>query len=181
VPPTLEVVREPVSPATIAEAPPPAPAPAVAISAAPPPVPAPEPAPVAVPEAAIAAAPPPAEGILWRRELEGLRQIQFETDRDVIRPESEEILRAVASILSRHPEVQRVRVEGHTDAKGSAPHNTHLSDRRARAVTRWLVERGGIDPARLEARGYGPGQPVADNATEEGRASNRRVVFRIVE
>jgi OOP family OmpA-OmpF porin len=136
-----------------------------------------EPAPA--PEPALAAAPPSPERA--RLALEGVTGIRFENDRDVIRAESEEILREVAAVLERHPEVRRVRVEGHTDSNGSAAHNTRLSDRRASAVRRWLVERGGIDAARLEAQGYGPSRPVADNATDEGRARNRRVELRVLE
>ena len=81
-------------------------------------------------------------------------------------------------MLAAHPEIASVRVEGHTDSRGSVAHNTSLSDRRAKAVRRWLIEKG-IAPARLSARGYGPSRPVADNATAEGRAANRRVEFHL--
>jgi MYXO-CTERM domain-containing protein len=159
---------------------------------APAPVPVAEPPPAALPAVAAdpvrpPAAQPPAEASApaltaqARRDLEGVHPIRFENDKDVIRPESEGILRELASLLSRHPEFSRVRVEGHTDSKGSRGHNTRLSDRRAAAVREWLVGIGGVDAARLEAHGYGPSQPVADNHTEEGRARNRRVEFRIVE
>jgi outer membrane protein OmpA-like peptidoglycan-associated protein len=68
----------------------------------------------------------------------------------------------------------RVVIEGHTDATASDAYNLDLSTRRARSVVAWLVK-GGIPAARLEARGYGRSRPLADNATAQGRALNRRV------
>ena len=75
----------------------------------------------------------------------------------------------------------RVRVEigGHTDNSGSAEHNRELSEKRARSVYDFLVERG-IDKARLALKGYGPDRPVASNETESGRQQNRRIEFRIL-
>jgi outer membrane protein OmpA-like peptidoglycan-associated protein len=110
--------------------------------------------------------------------IEILQQIQFENDRDVLRPESEAVLRDVAAVLAAHPEIAKVRIEGHTDSKGNAGYNTVLSERRALAVRRWLVEHG-IAGERLLAKGFGPTRPIADNDTAEGRARNRRVEFRI--
>jgi outer membrane protein OmpA-like peptidoglycan-associated protein len=71
----------------------------------------------------------------------------------------------------------RFEIAGHTDNTGSEGDNLSLSRERAQAVKDFLVEFYGIDPDRLVARGYGESQPVASNATEEGRARNRRVVF----
>jgi OOP family OmpA-OmpF porin len=68
-------------------------------------------------------------------------------------------------------------IEGHTDSNGADAYNQRLSEQRAKAVRDYMVSMG-IDPARLEAKGYGESQPVADNATPEGRAQNRRVVLR---
>jgi OOP family OmpA-OmpF porin len=65
-------------------------------------------------------------------------------------------------------------VDGHTDSEGEDAYNLDLSTRRGRAVVAWLVGKG-IAEHRLEARGFGEAEPVADNATEEGRAWNRRV------
>jgi outer membrane protein OmpA-like peptidoglycan-associated protein len=76
-----------------------------------------------------------------------------------------------------HPEVAKVVVEGHTDSAGPAAFNLELSQRRAAAVKAWLVQKGGVAAGRIEAKGYGPRKPIADNATSEGRAKNRRVVF----
>jgi OmpA-OmpF porin, OOP family len=58
---------------------------------------------------------------------------------------------------------------------GEEAYNRALSERRAEAVKRWLVEREGIEAARLETRGWGESRPVADNDTDEGRQKNRRV------
>ena len=70
-----------------------------------------------------------------------------------------------------------VEVAGHTDSVGAESYNQSLSERRAKAVKSYLVERG-IDADRLTVRGYGESEPVADNATKEGRAENRRVELR---
>ncbi len=115
------------------------------------------------------------------QKIEILQSILFEVDRDVIRPESEPVLQAVASVLQAHTEIAKVRVEGHTDNLGAEDLNRRLSERRAEAVRRWLVERGGIDAARLEAQGFGPSQPIAPNTSRDGRARNRRVDFKILQ
>lgn len=74
--------------------------------------------------------------------------------------------------------VALIRVEGHTDAQGGAPGNLALSQRRADAVRDELVARG-VDASRVSARGFGETRPIADNATTEGRARNRRIEFRV--
>jgi outer membrane protein OmpA-like peptidoglycan-associated protein len=74
--------------------------------------------------------------------------------------------------------IERVIVEGHTDNVGSARHNETLSLRRAQSVAEQLV-RGGMNDAAIERRGLGFAKPVADNATAEGRAQNRRVVVTV--
>ena len=83
---------------------------------------------------------------------------------------------AIAGLLRRHPDV-RVEIEGHTDASGPARENLALSQRRANAVRDALVA-AGVARDRLVAYGYGEGVPLADNATPEGRARNRRIEFR---
>ena len=70
-----------------------------------------------------------------------------------------------------------VVVEGHTDSNGTAAHNQQLSERRAKSVVDYLAAHG-ISSNRLQWKGYGESQPIADNTTEEGRAQNRRVVLR---
>lgn len=107
-----------------------------------------------------------------------LQQVNFETARDEIKAESFGLLEQVVAALKQHPEIARVAVDGHTDGKGAEKTNINLSQRRALSVVRWLTEHG-IDARRLEARGFGPRRPVADNTTEAGRAKNRRVEFLI--
>ncbi len=99
---------------------------------------------------------------------------------DTIKPESFKILNQVADLLRQHAELKKIRVEGHTDNVGGAGYNKDLSQRRARSVVRYLVEKGKIPAQRLESEGYGFERPVASNATATGRAKNRRVEFQIL-
>jgi outer membrane protein OmpA-like peptidoglycan-associated protein len=101
--------------------------------------------------------------------------IHFDTGKASIRPESFRILDEIAKVLKEHPDLGRVRVEGHTDNVGGAAYNKELSERRAAAVVSHLVERGGVARERLEPKGYGFERPVASNATAVGRSRNRRV------
>jgi outer membrane protein OmpA-like peptidoglycan-associated protein len=106
--------------------------------------------------------------------------IHFDTAKDSIKPESFKILDQIAELLRQHSELKRVRVEGHTDNVGGGAYNKDLSERRARSVVRYLIERGKVAPGRLEAAGFGFERPVASNATATGRAKNRRVEFTIL-
>jgi len=112
--------------------------------------------------------------------IEFNQAILFDFDRAVIKPESHEILKLVAQTLTEHPEIEQVEVEGHTDAEGEDAYNQKLSERRAGNVRRFLVDKGGVAAERVGAKGYGEAKPIADNSTPEGRARNRRVVFRIL-
>ncbi|MEE9120693.1 MAG: OmpA family protein [Syntrophobacteria bacterium] len=97
----------------------------------------------------------------------------YDSNSSYIRAAAYPLLDEVTSILEKNPEME-VEVQGHTDNTGSAKYNQWLSEKRAQKVKDYLVSKG-IDPSRLEAKGYGLTQPVASNATEEGRAQNRRV------
>ncbi len=99
--------------------------------------------------------------------------IQFDFGKATIKPESLPIVEQMAALLSGNPSLN-VAVEGHTDSVGAAAANQALSESRANAVVAELVKRG-IAAGRMTAAGFGPSRPVADNATEEGRAKNRRV------
>jgi len=99
--------------------------------------------------------------------------IHFETAKATILPDSESVLAEVAKMLQQNPDV-KVSVEGHTDNVGSAAAKQTLSEKRAQAVVAWLSSHG-IEGSRLQAKGWGASKPVEDNATEEGRAKNRRV------
>lgn len=100
--------------------------------------------------------------------------IQFDTNKSSLKPESVDTIAQIAKLLQAQPAL-KLDVVGHTDNVGDAAANLKLSQRRADAVVVALVEDHGIDEARLSSRGEGLGKPVADNATEEGRAKNRRV------
>lgn len=108
-----------------------------------------------------------------------LEGVQFEVDRAEITPASAAVLDRVAASLRDWPEV-RVEVGGHTDSTGSTAHNQILSQRRADSVRAYLVGNG-VGAARLVARGYGEGRPIADNTTAEGKARNRRVELTRIE
>ncbi|HET6959297.1 MAG TPA: OmpA family protein [Vicinamibacterales bacterium] len=99
--------------------------------------------------------------------------VHFATGQATILPDSEQTLMQIVQVLRDHSELS-LRVEGYTDNVGQAAANQALSDRRAQAVVAWLTGRG-IAGARLAARGFGAANPVGDNATEDGRAKNRRV------
>ena len=109
-----------------------------------------------------------------------LKQVFFATGKDVVLKNSFPVLDAVVATLKIMTQVKKVAVEGHTDNKGKPENNRDLSDRRARSVVKYLVDHG-IDAGRLEAKGYGPDRPIADNKNEKGRAKNRRTDFRIID
>jgi outer membrane protein OmpA-like peptidoglycan-associated protein len=100
--------------------------------------------------------------------------IYFDTGKAAMKPESEPTLIEIVALLRAQPAL-RLYVAGHTDDIGDASANLDLSMRRALAVVTELVGRRGIDGGRLTAAGVGPYAPVAPNATEAGRARNRRV------
>lgn len=114
-----------------------------------------------------------------RGSIRILQRIEFETDRDVLRPESDPVLQAVREILATNDQIRKLRVEGHTDDRGNDAHNLDLSRRRATSVMRWLVEHG-IAAERLESEGYGETRPLVPNRGA-GRQTNRRVEFRITD
>jgi OOP family OmpA-OmpF porin len=108
-----------------------------------------------------------------------LEGVNFETDSAVLTAASRPILDAAAKGLREHPRL-KIEVQGHTDSTGSARHNQGLSERRAASVRDYLIAQG-VSPAQLTARGFGETQPIASNATVEGRAKNRRVVMHVLE
>jgi OmpA-OmpF porin, OOP family len=107
-----------------------------------------------------------------------LNNIFFATNEATLKPESFAELTKLKELLTKN-KLWVVQIEGHTDNVGTADYNIALSQARAEAVVKYLVEHG-IDQKRLSAKGFGAGQPVADNSTEQGKAQNRRVVFRIM-
>lgn len=100
-------------------------------------------------------------------------QINFETGKSVIKPESQTIVEQIAAMLRSDPSL-KVSIEGHTDNAGTPASNKTLSENRARSVVAALTAKG-IDKTRLSSKGWGQEKPVADNTTEDGKAKNRRV------
>ena len=99
--------------------------------------------------------------------------VLFDFDQASLKANSRDSITTLANYLIKNPD-RKVIVEGYTDSKGSAAYNQGLSERRANAVKNALV-RAGVDPSRIVAQGYGKEYPVASNATNSGRAQNRRV------
>jgi chemotaxis protein MotB len=96
------------------------------------------------------------------------------------------VLRKIATLLAEHPQL-KIHVVGHTDnlpirpeARGRFASNWELSTARALAAVHFLTEKAGVDPRRVGAVGYGEYRPLADNATAEGRAKNRRIAITIL-
>jgi outer membrane protein OmpA-like peptidoglycan-associated protein len=125
-----------------------------------------------------APAPPPKRVQVTEKSIEITEIVQFETNKAVLLPRSEELLKEVAEALKEHADIQEVEVEGHTDSQGGDKSNLKLSDARAKAVRDFLVGQG-ISGDRLVPKGFGETKPVADNDTEDGRYKNRRVEFKI--
>jgi outer membrane protein OmpA-like peptidoglycan-associated protein len=107
-------------------------------------------------------------------------KIVFDTDKAIIRPGSEKVLKTLLRFMTEHPEVTLLRVEGHTDDIASDEHNQELSARRALAVCDWLVDQK-VDHTRLLAVGFGKSKPMAPNDRAAGRQENRRTEFHVAE
>jgi len=115
-----------------------------------------------------------------------LDRVLFDSGEADLKPDGAAVLIKVAAILAQHPAL-KIHVIGHTDnvpirtaARSRFPSNWELSTARATAAVRFLSEKAGVDPRRLGAVGYGEYRPVADNATAEGRARNRRIAITIL-
>jgi outer membrane protein OmpA-like peptidoglycan-associated protein len=106
-------------------------------------------------------------------------RVLFETDRARVRSAGRVMLRAVMHLWRQHPEWTRVQIQGHADVRGEAEYNRQLSDRRARAVRRVLIDVGASDE-QLEAVGLGSSQPRDRRRTQEAYQRNRRVEFVVI-
>ena len=118
--------------------------------------------------------------VIKAEKLEILDMVFFKTGKDVIEKKSFALLDNVAAVLKSHPEIAKIRVEGHTDNVGVPAKNKDLSGRRAASVVTYLKGKG-VEAARRVGEGYGEEKPVGANTTDEGKAKNRRVEFTIVE
>jgi len=129
------------------------------------------PAPAPVAQAAPPPAPPAKKKIV-------LRGVNFDFNKADIRPDARPVLDEAIRILKEEGDISIV-CAGYTDSIGSDAYNLKLSQRRAEAVRDYLVK-GGIAPDRIKVEGFGKADPVASNATADGRAQNRRVELRVV-
>jgi chemotaxis protein MotB len=115
-----------------------------------------------------------------------LDNVMFDSGEAILKPDGQGVMRKIAAILAEHPEL-KIHVIGYTDnvpirpeARSRFASNWELSTARALAAVHFLTERAGVDPRRVGAIGYGEFRPVADNATAEGRAKNRRIAITIL-
>lgn len=109
-----------------------------------------------------------------------LENVEFATASASIRPSSYSILNQVALMMKANPDIKLLRIEGHTDSRGSREMNVVLSKARANSVRLYLINQG-IDPRRLESEGYGPDRPLVEEVDDAALQKNRRVEFIIKE
>lgn len=113
--------------------------------------------------------------------IELAADVLFDFDKATIKPEAATALHNVAEILKDKGKERTVRIEGHTDGKGSASYNQSLSERRAESVRQWLAQKEGLGHVKMTTQGFGASKPVASNTKPdgsddpEGRQKNRRV------
>ncbi|MFJ1339083.1 OmpA family protein [Pseudomonas caricapapayae] len=112
----------------------------------------------------------PAVAEVVRVELD----VKFDFDKSVVKQNSYGDIKNLADFMKQYPQTSTT-VEGHTDSVGPDAYNQKLSERRANAVKQVLTNEYGVESSRVESVGYGETRPVADNATDAGRAVNRRV------
>lgn len=123
---------------------------------------------------------PPPKITVTEKKIEFEGTVFFDFEQATIKPESFPLLNALAKTMKENPQIKKVRVDGHTDSVGRDDFNLNLSQRRAAAVVDYMIAQG-VEAERLASEGFGKSKPIADNATEEGRAKNRRVELTILE
>ncbi len=121
----------------------------------------------------VKAAPPTPKQIIKSAKPVVITGANFDFDSATLKPGADAKLKPVVEFAGKYPEAD-MEVIGHTDDIASEAYNLKLSEKRAASVKNWLVQ-AGVDAKRIKARGMGKAQPIADNATKEGRAQNRRV------
>lgn len=146
-------------------------------SPTPPPPPPPQPVPPPAPAPAAAPPPPAPAPAPAPQKIISLPGVEFALNSAHLLPVSQTTLDGAVQTLKNNPGIN-AEVAGYTDSTGKAAYNVTLSQRRAEAVMKYLVDHG-IDASRLTAKGYGEADPIASNQTADGRAQNRRVELRI--
>ncbi|MEL6344943.1 MAG: OmpA family protein, partial [Myxococcota bacterium] len=122
----------------------------------------------------------PSRARVSKEKIEILDKVFFDTAKTTIKAESFGLLDDVANILQDNPDIRKLRVEGHTDSRGSATYNRELSQGRAAAVVDYLVSKG-ISRDRLQSQGFGEDRPLDSRRTRAAYSKNRRVEFVILE
>ena len=107
-----------------------------------------------------------------------IKGIKFATGKATVRRQSFKLLNKAVRVMNKFPQI-RIEIVGHTDSTGSRSNNMELSRARADSVKKYLVD-SGIDASRVETRGAGPDEPIADNKSKSGRAENRRIEFKLL-
>ncbi|MES2690113.1 MAG: OmpA family protein, partial [Bacteroidota bacterium] len=117
----------------------------------------------------------PEAGYIEERQTRIWRNLVFDFDKSDLLPQSYPVIDSLVDDMLFNPEIN-VTISGHTDNSGNAAYNLNLSTQRARSVGVYMMEKG-INQSRIKWQGMGDKQPLADNSTELGRATNRRVEF----
>lgn len=107
-----------------------------------------------------------------------LKNVFYDVNKSTIKSESHTELNLLLKLMSENPKL-RIEIASYTDSNGSEKYNQELSEKRSKAVVDYLVSKG-LDPTRLESKGYGMSLPISNNDTEEGRQLNRRTEFKIL-
>jgi outer membrane protein OmpA-like peptidoglycan-associated protein len=105
--------------------------------------------------------------------------ILFEFNSDVLTGDYDKTLTELVAFIHKEPQFDNLTIEGHTDSVGSESYNMNLSQRRANAIKKYLAEHFQLAAEKIEAIGYGPTRPIANNGNYQGRQLNRRVEFKI--
>jgi outer membrane protein OmpA-like peptidoglycan-associated protein len=124
--------------------------------------------------------PPPAKVEVKDDTIDLKEKVEFATGKAELVGNSTSLLDEVVKVMTDHPEITKIRIEGHTDNTSTKSFNQRLSDERAAAVRAYLISKG-IKADRMVSKGFGQDKPIADNTTDEGRAANRRVEIHILE
>lgn len=123
---------------------------------------------------------PPPKAVVTGNKIELKETVEFKTGSHELANVVDPVLDEVVQVLKDHPEITRIRIEGHTDSVGTRPYNQKLSERRAATVREYLASHG-VEAGRMSSKGFGQERPIASNDTDQGRAQNRRVEIHIEE
>ena len=114
------------------------------------------------------------------KTIEILDPVYFDFGKPVIKRESYAILDEVAAAIKGDRHLALIEIQGHTDERGAEEYNREVSDQRAHAIEKYLVDKG-VEPKRLRAKGYGESQPLDKGHNEKAWAKNRRMAFVILQ